>query len=293
MTAKRKISGIYRGAPFHWVGDGFRVSNYLPSGNNFGAKISPYLLLDYHPPFDYPSTDNARRGVGPHPHRGFETVTLVFDGSVAHHDSAGNKGVIDSGDAQWMTAASGILHREYHEQSYAQKGGPMHMMQIWVNLPKVHKMGPPRYQGILSAQMGRVELPQNGGLVRVVAGEYQGVKGPAMTYSPINMFDIRLNASGRADFSFPALQNTALMVLKGDVKINRQVDAGALDFVLFENEGDDIEIEAMSEAHLLLLNGEPIDEPVVQYGPFVMNTEQEIRQAVVDFNSGKFGYLED
>lgn len=292
MGTKRKISGVYRGAPFHWVGDGFRVSNYLPMGNDFGHKMSPYLLLDYHPPFNYPSIDSGQRGVGPHPHRGFETVTLAFEGSVAHHDSAGNQGVIGPGDAQWMTAASGILHREYHEQTYARSGGLMHMVQIWVNLPKAHKMGPPRYQEILSAQMGRVELPNNSGLVRVIAGEYQGVKGPAITYTPINMFDLYLNAQGRVELSFPAQQNTALLVLDGDVKINH-TDASALDFVLFENDGEEIVIEAKTTAHLLLFNGEPINESVVQHGPFVMNTEQEIRQAVADFHSGKFGTLED
>lgn len=293
MAIERPISGIHRGAPFHWVGDGFRVTNYLPSGNNFGSKFSPFLLLDYHPPFDYPPTDNEQRGVGPHPHRGFETVTLAFAGGVAHHDSAGNAGVIGPGDVQWMTAGSGILHKEYHEKDFARLGGPLHMMQIWVNLPKVHKMSSPRYQAIVSTQMGCVDLPNKSGQVRVMAGEYMGVRGPALTFSPINMFDIRLKPSGRVPLSFPAQQNTAVIVLNGNVVINGEAVATTLDFVLFENQGEEIAIEASIESHLLLLNGEPIDEPAVQYGPFVMNTEQEIRQAVADFNSGKFGYLED
>lgn len=293
MANERNIRGIYRGAGFHWVGDGFRVSNYFPSGNDFGQKISPFLLLDYHAPFTHPPTGDERRGVGPHPHRGFETVTLAFEGSIAHHDSAGNAGVIGPGDVQWMTAASGILHREYHERNYARVGGPMHMMQIWVNLPKAHKMAPPRYQDIAAAQIGRVALPRGGGLVRVIAGEYQGVRGPAMTFSPISMFDLFLNPGGRAELSFLAHENTALMVLKGNVTINDRASAEALDLVLFENAGEAFVAEAQSEAQLLLLSGEPINEPVVQYGPFVMNTQHEIRQAIADFNDGAFGQLAD
>jgi redox-sensitive bicupin YhaK (pirin superfamily) len=298
VNVERKINGVYKGAGIHWVGDGFRVSNYFPSGNNFARKISPFVLLDYAVPFEYPPTDNGQRGVGPHPHRGFETVTVAFEGSVAHHDSAGNAGVIGPGDVQWMTAGSGVLHKEYHEKSFARAGGRMHMMQLWVNLPKAHKMDPPRYQTLLAGQMGVAELPSGAGQVRVVAGEYEGVKGPAKTVTPINMFDIRLHPGGRVKLSFPEHENTALMVLEGDVRINSgpsggKADAAATDFVLFENEGEDIVVEARSEARALLLNGQPIDEPVTQYGPFVMNTQQEIREAIADFNSGKFGCLED
>lgn len=293
MTTERTITGIYRGAPFHWVGDGFRVSNYFPSGNNFGPRISPFLLLDYHAPFNYPPTDNEQRGVGPHPHRGFETVTLAFAGSVAHHDNAGNGGIIGPGDVQWMTAGAGILHREYHEKSFAKAGGILHAIQLWVNLPRVHKMDPPHYQGITAAQMGYVELPDHGGQVRIIAGQYQGVTGPARTCTPINMFDIRLQPGGRADFSFPAHENTMLLVMSGAVTVNHRVPATAADFVLFDNAGEHLTIHASSAAHLVLLSGEPINEPVVQYGPFVMTTEQEIRTAINDFNSGKFGELED
>lgn len=293
MTVERKINGVYRGAPFHWVGDGFRVSNYFQSGNNFGRKISPFLLLDYHAPFNYPATDNLRRGVGPHPHRGFETVTLAFEGSVAHHDSAGNGGIIGPGDVQWMTAGSGILHREYHEPDFARQGGTLHAIQLWVNLPRTHKMDAPRYQGMAAAQMGRVELPQGGGEIRVIAGEYQGAKGPASTCTPINMLDIYMQPNGHAEFSFPAHENTMLLVMSGAVTVNSNSQATAADFVLFDNEGENITVSAQSAAHLLLLNGEPINEPVVQYGPFVMTTEQEIRKAIDDFNSGKFGVLDD
>lgn len=290
---ERSIAGIYRGAPFHWVGDGFRVTNYFPSGTDFGQKISPYILLDYLAPHVFPPTQNERRGVGPHPHRGFETVTLAFEGSIAHHDSTGSGGVIGPGDAQWMTAASGILHREYHSREFARAGGTLHGAQIWVNLPKAHKMVPPHYQPLTAGQMGHVELPGGAGRVRVIAGEYQDAKGPAVTFTPINMFDILLQPRGRIDLSFPAHENTALLALDGNAKINRATNIAALDFVLFKNEGEDITVEAQTETRLLLLNGEPIHEPAVQYGPFVMNTKQEIHEAIEDFNSGKFGYLED
>src|SRR5215212_1137190 len=286
MTTERKIAGIYRGAPIHWVGNGFRVSNYFPSGNDFGRRVSPFILMDYAPLYRYPPTESQQRGVGPHPHRGFETVTLAFEGSVAHHDSAGNAGVIGPGDVQWMTAASGVLHKEYHEREFARTGGSMHMMQLWVNLPKAHKLDAPRYQALTAAQMGQVEFPGNGSHVRVIAGEYEGVKGPAMTFTPVNLFDIHLNAGGEAPLSFPALENTLLLVVQGEVKVNGQT-AKALDLVLFDNAGEEVMIRARQASHLLLLNGEPIDEPVVQYGPFVMNAEQEIRQAMVDFSTGK------
>jgi quercetin 2,3-dioxygenase len=291
--AERKVTGVFQGAGFHWVGDGFRVSNYFPSGNNFAHRISPFLLFDYHAPYAHPPTSQPDRGVGSHPHRGFETVTLAWQGSVAHHDSAGNAGVIGPGDVQWMTAGSGILHKEYHAADYARAGGPMHMAQIWVNLPSSAKMTAPGYQGIVDGDIGRVTLPDNAGYVRVIAGEYEAVKGAARTFTPLNMFDIHLNAGGRIAFAFPAEQNTGLMVLNGKISVNGKTPAQTLDFVLFENDGERIVVEASTDAHLLLLNGEPINEPVVQHGPFVMNTEQEIRQAIVDFNAGKFGHMED
>jgi redox-sensitive bicupin YhaK (pirin superfamily) len=292
MTTKRKIAGIYHGAPIHWVGDGFRVSNYFPSGNDFGQRVSPFILMDYAPPHRFPPTERHQRGVGPHPHRGFETVTLAFEGSVAHHDSSGSAGVIGPGDVQWMTAASGVMHKEYHEQEFARTGGIFHMMQLWVNLPQVHRMDQPRYQALTAEQMGQVELPDSGGHVRVIAGEYQGVKGPAKTFTPVGMCDVRLNSAGQATFSTAARDNALLLVMQGEVEINGEIACG-LDLVLFENEGEKITVRARQEARFLLLSGEPIVEPVVQYGPFVMNTEREIRQAIEDFNSGKFGHLAD
>jgi redox-sensitive bicupin YhaK (pirin superfamily) len=292
MTAERKIAGIYHGAPIHWVGDGFRVSNYFPSGNDFGQRVSPFILMDYAAPYRFPPTKNLQRGVGPHPHRGFETVTLAFEGSVAHHDSGGNAGIIGAGDVQWMTAASGVMHKEYHEREFARAGGTFHMMQLWVNLPKAHKMDPPRYQTLTAQQMGQIQLPDSGGHVRVIAGEHGGVKGPAKTFTPVSMFDIHLNPAGQATFSVATPDNALLLAMQGEVEINGEI-ASALDLVLFENEGERITVRARQEARFLLLSGEPIDEPVVQYGPFVMNTEQEIRQAIEDFNHGKFGELAD
>jgi quercetin 2,3-dioxygenase len=288
----REIEGIYPPPGVHWVGDGFRVAGYFSTIPDAVRKLSPFLLLDYHPTYDYSPT-NDRRGVGVHPHRGFETVTLVWQGSVAHHDSTGAGGVIGPGDVQWMTAASGILHKEYHEENYGKRGGPFQVAQLWVNLPKAHKMAAPRYQPLVADQMGIVNLAEGSGTVRVVAGEYQGVKGAAKTFSPINVFDARLNAGGKLELSFPARHNAALLVMKGGVRLNGATKASANDFVVFKNVGERIALEASSDAQLLVLSGEPIDEPVVQHGPFVMNTQQEIREAISDFNRGRFGHLED
>ena len=288
----RSIEGIYGSPGQHWVGDGFHVAGYFSAIPDAVSKLDPFLLLDYHPEEDYPPATRPR-GVGVHPHRGFETVTLALQGSVAHHDSTGSGGVIGPGDVQWMTAASGILHKEYHEANWARKGGPFQMAQLWVNLPRAHKMDPPRYQGLVADQMGLVTLPGDAGLVRIVAGAFQGVRGPAQTCTPMNVFEVRLNPGGRVDFSFPARDNAGLLVMKGTLTINGQAKATLHDFVVFDHYGDRITLEAGAETQLLILSGEPIGEPVVQYGPFVMNTEGEIRQAIDDFNGGKFGHLED
>ena len=291
LARTRAIEGVYRAPGLHWVGDGFRVRGYFSSIPDAVTKLNPFLLLDYHPAHDYAPTERPR-GVGVHPHRGFETVTIAWQGSVAHHDSTGGGGVIGPGDMQWMTAASGILHKEYHEQSYARRGGPFQMAQLWVNLPKAHKMAQPRYQSITADRMGLVTLPDGAGSVRVLAGEYRGVTGPAQTFTPINVFDVRLNMAGSADFTIPAAHNAGLLVVKGTVTING-AKATQESFVVFENSGESVHIEADTEAQLLLLSGEPIDEPIVQYGPFVMNSEREILQAFADYNAGKFGHLDD
>ena len=287
----RRIEGIYPPPAFHWVGDGFRVAGYFSAIPDGRRRLDPFLLLDYHPVYEYPPT-TRRLGVGPHPHRGFETVTFAFRGSVEHHDSTGAGGVIGPGDVQWMTAASGILHKEYHAEDYSRAGGPFQMAQLWVNLPARCKMDPPGYQPILAGEMGMAQLADGAGVVRVVAGEYQGVKGPAKTCTPINIYDARLNVGGELTLSFPEGQTVALLVMEGEVTINGAAEAGENDFVLFAREGRSVSIIARSQAQIFVLNGEPIGEPVVPYGPFVMNSEQEIEQAISDFNSGRFGHLE-
>jgi quercetin 2,3-dioxygenase len=226
-------------------------------------------------------------GGGAHPHRGFETVTIAFEGSLAHRDTAGNSGVIGPGDVQWMTAASGVLHEEFHSPEFSRAGGRMHMFQLWVNLPNAQKMIPPRYQALTADQLGLVTLP-GGGSVRIIAGSYGGVTGPAKTFTKINLFDVRLKGHAPARFSFPAQENTAFIVMTGTVIVNGSRTVYGGDLVLFENSGEEFILES-EDAHLLLLSGEPIDEPVVQYGPFVMNTPEEIRQASLDFRNGKFG----
>jgi len=288
----KKLSGIYKGSPFHFVGDGFRVSNYFPNGNQFGKRISPFFLLDYNPPHRFEPSDKPR-GVGVHPHRGFETVTIAFEGSVAHHDSYGNSGIIGPGDVQWMTAASGVLHKEYHEKKFAAEGGTFHMLQLWVNLPSKNKMSKPKYQPLTRDMMGKFVLPDKKGMVTIVAGEYNGIKGPASTFSPINLFTVDLKPSGKFDASFPPAYNTGILFTKGTVKINGNYIAKAADFALFENEGELVSLEAMEDAAFVVFNGEPIDEPVAHYGPFVMNSMDEIRQAFEDYQQGKFGVLEE
>lgn len=290
LAPLRELEGIYSSPGLHWVGDGFRVAGYFSAIPDAVRKLDPFLLLDYHPEYHYSPT-SQRRGVGAHPHRGFETVTLAFQGSVAHHDSAGGGGVIGPGDVQWMTAASGILHKEYHEENFSRQGGLFQMVQLWVNLPQAHKMDPPRYQPLLAQQMGQVKLASEAGDLRVIAGEFQGVRGPAQTYSPINIYDARLRATGQLELDFPSGETVALLIMKGEVTLQGSLQARQDDFVLFRRTGERVVIEAQSDAQILVLNGEPLDEPVVQYGPFVMNTEQEIEQAFIDFSSGQFGTL--
>jgi redox-sensitive bicupin YhaK (pirin superfamily) len=273
------------------VGDGFKVHNFFPSGARMGARrMSPFFLMDYGAKTIIPPSDRPR-GVGAHPHRGFETVTIAFQGSVAHHDSAGNSGIIGEGEVQWMTAGSGILHKEYHEKEFSRAGGPMQMVQLWVNLPARHKMAKPGYQGLTRDMMGRIELPDGQGQVNVIAGEFLGVKGPAKTFTPVQLYTASLKAGAALEFSFPSHYNTGLLVLEGAVTANGaavQQDR----FALFANEGEAVSMRAEADSQILVLSGEPIDEPIASYGPFVMNTQQEIMQAVEDFQSGKFGRLD-
>jgi redox-sensitive bicupin YhaK (pirin superfamily) len=272
------------------VGDGFRVYNYIPGGGISQQRISPFLMLDFNAEIDFGPSDHLR-GVDVHPHKGFETVTIAYKGSVAHHDSAGNSGTINPGDVQWMTAGAGILHKEYHEKEFSKKGGPFEMVQLWVNLPKKDKGTAPHYQAITKDQVGKVILPDGQGIINVIAGNYNGVKGPAETYTPVNIFDIKLKKGGATTTSLPAGYNTAILVINGSATINGQ-NAPEHSFVLFAREGEEIAITASEDSVLLLLSGEPINEPIASYGPFVMNTQAEILESIREFQSGKFGVLE-
>ncbi len=271
------------------VGDGFRVYNYIPGANISQQRISPFLLLDFNPEYDFGPSDHIR-GVGVHPHKGFETVTIAYKGSVAHNDSSGSSGVINPGDVQWMTAGSGILHKEYHEQKFSKKGGPFEMVQLWVNLPKKDKSTPAHYQAITEEQMSKVVLPGGKGVVNVIAGTFNGTKGPAQTYSPVNLFDVKLKKDGEIATILPSEYNTAILLINGKAEINGEI-ANEHSFVLFKNAGEEIIIKAIEDSVLLVLSGEPLNEPIASYGPFVMNTQQEIIESIEEFQSGKFGVL--
>jgi len=280
----KKVISIHHGPPAHWVGNGFHVrSLFMYDGQ--AQTISPFLLLDYAAPEAFAPSDQPR-GVGRHPHRGFETVTIAYQGGVEHRDSAGNEGTIGPGDVQWMTAASGIVHEEWHEREFTRRGGTMEMAQLWVNLPAKHKMAAPAYQDIRSAQIPVVDVGA-GSSVRVIAGEFRGAKGPARTFTPINVWDARLKAGGRVELDLPDGHTTLLAVLRGKVSINGDESAGPAELAILERAGARVVLEAAQDATVLVLNGEPIDEPVVGYGPFVMNTHDEIHQAVRDFQSGR------
>ncbi|HEX5443939.1 MAG TPA: pirin family protein [Pirellulales bacterium] len=283
----KNLIAIHRDADAHWVGNGFPVRTIF-SYQSLGQCISPFLMLDYAGPADFPPSDQPR-GVGEHPHRGFETVTIVYQGELEHRDSAGNHGTIGPGDVQWMTAASGVVHEEWHEQAFTRRGGMFEVVQLWVNLPARFKMSPPGYQEIVKAQIPVVALA--GGTARVIAGEFQGVRGPAKTFTPVTVVDLRLDANVRMDLAMPEGYTTLVLVLKGNAVMNGGESAGEADLAVFDRAGTQLTIEAREESTILVLSGEPIDEPVVSYGPFVMNTEDEIRQAIQDYRSGKMGRL--
>jgi len=285
-SSARAVEGVHRGAPLHWVGNGFHVSTYLPSSSLPFERVSPFVLMDYGGPREFPPLARGKRGVGWHPHRGFETVTLAWEGSVSHRDNAGNAGVIGPGDVQRMTAGAGIFHEEYHEEEFTRRGGRMHMMQLWVNLPKRYKAAPPAYQSITAAQIPNAAI--EGGTVSLVAGEYQGVIGPAHTFTPMTMLDARLSKGAYFAVPLAAHHNALAIITSGRVAAGG-FSAGGGDLVLFENGGARLELTATEDAHVLVLAGEPIDEPVVQYGPFVMNTDDEIEKAIVDVELGRFG----
>lgn len=284
----RKVLGVYSNPTPHWVGDGFPVRS-LFSHATHGDHVSPFLLLDYAGPAEFAPT-NTPRGVGIHPHRGFETVTIVYRGEVEHRDSTGSGGIIGPGDVQWMTAAAGILHEEFHSEAFTRKGGTLEMVQLWVNLPAKDKNATPGYQSLLDRDIPSVELPDGAGSLRVLAGAYDGHRGPAQTFTPIDLWDVRLREGGSASLSMPEGYTAAVVVLKGTVAINGAT-AGEAQFALLDRSGGDITLEASSDASVLILGGTPIDEPVVMQGPFVMNTNDEIRQAMADFRSGRFGAI--
>ncbi|MCE8032077.1 MAG: pirin family protein [Halomonas sp.] len=287
----KKIHGIYGAPRGHWVGDGFPVRS-LFSYDRLGADhLSPFLLLDHAGPHDFAPASRPR-GVGAHPHRGFETVTLVYKGELEHRDSTGSGGRIGEGDVQWMTAGAGIIHEEFHSGNFTQQGGTLEMVQLWVNLPAKHKSAPAAYQTLLDADIPRVALPQRAGELRVIAGEYRGHRGPAHTFTPIEVWDLRLEPGTETTLRVPEGHTTLLVVLEGTVQVNGDAVVREEAVVAFQRQGDEIRLEANSDAKLLLLGGEPIAEPVVGYGPFVMNSEAEIHQAFAEFQAGKFGRLE-
>jgi len=289
----RTIEKIIPPPPVHWVGDGFRVHNFIPGiGQMTRERVSPFILLDYNSKYYFPPSERPR-GVGVHPHRGFETVSIAYKGRIAHHDSFGNSGVIDEGDVQWMTASSGLLHKEYHEKEFSEKGGLFHMVQLWVNLPAKVKMSPPKYQAITNDEMGKYRLPGGEGVIEVIGGNYKDVKGPASTFTPVTLINAKLEKGGNAAFSFPALFNTCALVIEGGIILNGTEKAESDHFVLFGNDGDDFTIEASEKAIVLIMSGEPINEPIAANGPFVMNTQTEIMQAYADLNRGRFGFLQD
>jgi len=285
----KKILGIHHSPNAHWVGDGFPVRS-LFTYDNLASQISPFLLLDYAGPHDFTPT-HARRGVGQHPHRGFETVTIVYQGELEHRDSTGAGGLIGPGDVQWMTAANGILHEEFHAPAFAASGGTLEMVQLWVNLPARDKRAAAGYQTLLAEDIPVVSLESNAGTLRVIAGSYGGQPGPARTFTAMDVWDMRLTAGASVQLPVAAGRNAALVVLRGKLRVNGERDAGPASLVLLERAGEGVALEVLEDACVLLLSGEPIDEPIVGYGPFVMNSQEEIAEAFDDFHGGRFGQM--
>jgi len=284
----KDVIGVYQPGSAHMVGDGFPVRNLFPS-NDLDRTVDPFLMLDYAGPQYFSPTDHPR-GVGEHPHRGFETVTIVYEGVVAHRDSAGNAGVIGPGDVQWMTAASGVVHEELHEKDFAKKGGTLHAIQLWVNLPRASKMSAPGYQTILDADIPAIPL-EGGGRLRVIAGSFQGHKGPARTFTPIELYDLQINSGTRLSLNLPEGHNASFFVLQGRVSVNGSSEAGEAELIVCKRRGSLVTIETSADSRILVMAGAPIGEPIARYGPFVMNTKAEIIQAVQDYQAGKMGHL--
>lgn len=287
-TTAKPVLGVYQHGSAYMVGDGFPVRNLFPS-NDLDRAVDPFLMLDCAGPQYFSPTDHPR-GVGEHPHRGFETVTIVYEGVLAHRDSAGHAGVIGPGDVQWMTAASGIVHEEFHEKVFAKKGGTLHAIQLWVNLPRASKMSAPGYQTILNGDIPAIDLDGRGTL-RVIAGSYLGQRGPARTFTTIQLYDVQLKAGGRALLTVPEGDNSSIFVLQGRASVNGSREAGEAELIVLERNGSQIMIDAQADSRLLVMSGTPIDEPIARYGPFVMNTREELVQAAQDYQAGKMGHL--
>ncbi len=286
----KSIEKIVRPGVPHFVGDGFRVHNFIP-GSSAMERTSPFIMLDYNSKYNFPPSE-IPKGVGVHPHKGFETVTIAYKGRVEHGDSSGGGGVIGEGDVQWMTAGNGVLHKEFHETEWSKQGGEFQMVQLWVNLPAKDKSTPAKYQAIKNQDIPRVSVANGNGEVEVIAGEFQAIKGAASTFTPINMFNVRLKKDAETTLSFPKNYNTALLVIEGSIVVNNEHNVPTDHFVLFRNDGENIILKASDDAIVLILSGEPINEPIAAHGPFVMNTRQELIQAFNDFNEGKFGHLD-
>lgn len=285
----KELVGVYQAGSHHMVGDGFPVRNMIP-GAGIDEQLSPFLMLDYLGPDQVPPSAR-QRGVGEHPHRGFETVTIMYHGKVAHRDSTGSGGVIGPGDVQWMTAASGVVHEELHEKEFARQGGLLEGIQLWVNLPKAYKMTPPRYQTLVKEEIPVVDLGDGAGQVRVIAGTFRGMTGPAKTFSPVHLYDVRLTAGHQAELALPEGYNSALFVLHGEVLVNGVQGVGEVELALLGKRGERVTLDATQDGILLVMSGQPIEEPIARYGPFVMNTREEIIQAVQDYQAGKMGRL--
>lgn len=289
--ATKRIEKIVSPGPPHFVGDGFRVHNFIPGNGLSMKRMDPFIMLDYNSTYVFPPS-KIPKGVGVHPHKGFETVTIAYKGRVEHGDSSGGGGVIGEGDVQWMSAASGVLHKEFHETEWSKKGGEFQMIQLWVNLPAKDKKSPPKYQAITNDSILRYELENDLGAIEVIAGDYNGIKGAASTFTPINMFNLKAKKGAVTKYSFPATYSTFLLVLEGQVKVNHESVINTDHFALFANEGEDFGVEVLEDAIVLIVGGDPIREPIAHYGPFVMNTQEELAEAFDEFHGGKFGSLQ-
>lgn len=291
--AIKTIEQVIAPAPPHYVGNGFRVHNFIPGQHGFTMqRMDPFIIMDYNSKFHF--TPSAKpRGVGVHPHKGFETVTIAYKGRIAHHDSSGSSGIIDEGDVQWMTAGAGILHKEYHEEEFSRTGGDFQMVQLWVNLPAKDKNTLPKYQSLVDQKIARHELADNAGYIKVIAGNYESTEGSASTFSPVNLFSVHLRRNGNAILHSPLHYTTAVLIIEGSITVNGSTIVPTDHFVVFKRDGDSFTITAQKDAIVLVLSGEPLNEPIAAQGPFVMNTRAELLQAYEDYNVGRFGYLED